>query len=281
VDNQYHLQALRHLYVLAVEQRALQVVDVDTGGVVAVDVWVELMDGRRVLRRAPCLLPELGTVHAVHLSEVEEGQAYYPTRMVVTGRGEGGESGSGDGSGGIYNGSSSSGGSSGSGSEQSSSAPHVLFVKRRPLGCVGVGVGHTSTLLGAALLTRLTGSKAQQQQVRGTGEENATGSQLHLDVLMGMMGSADLTRTVPAVADAGADADTGADASAMTGVDGGVNTGANAGADVVAGAGVDADGSVVGVRICSQADIARALVCGGTAMARDICLQAIKDAVVY
>ena len=43
-------------------------VDVDSGGAVSVDIVVEKMDGSQVVLRAPCLLPELTTVHAVHLS---------------------------------------------------------------------------------------------------------------------------------------------------------------------------------------------------------------------
>jgi hypothetical protein len=31
IDNQYHLQALRHFYVLACENRVLYTIDVDTG----------------------------------------------------------------------------------------------------------------------------------------------------------------------------------------------------------------------------------------------------------
>jgi anaphase-promoting complex subunit 1 len=39
-DNQYHLQALRHLYALAVKRRDLRFIDVDTGEVVPIEVEV-------------------------------------------------------------------------------------------------------------------------------------------------------------------------------------------------------------------------------------------------
>ena len=43
-DNQYHLQALRHLYVLAVQRRGVDAVDVDTGESVFVPVNVVLAE---------------------------------------------------------------------------------------------------------------------------------------------------------------------------------------------------------------------------------------------
>lgn len=68
VDNQYHLQPLRHLYVLAVESRVLRTIDVDTGRAVSVDVKIELASGDCMHARAPCLLPELETVLAVRVN---------------------------------------------------------------------------------------------------------------------------------------------------------------------------------------------------------------------
>eukprot|EP00597_Dinobryon_sp_UTEXLB2267_P010954 CAMPEP_0170103926 /NCGR_PEP_ID=MMETSP0020_2-20130122/3807_1 /TAXON_ID=98059 /ORGANISM="Dinobryon sp., Strain UTEXLB2267" /LENGTH=1561 /DNA_ID=CAMNT_0010327631 /DNA_START=662 /DNA_END=5347 /DNA_ORIENTATION=+ len=62
VDNQYHLQALRHLYVLATENRALHTIDVDSGLPVTLDVEVHLSDGSVRHIVAPGLLPELSTV---------------------------------------------------------------------------------------------------------------------------------------------------------------------------------------------------------------------------
>lgn len=43
-DNQYHLQALRHLYVLAVQRRGVDAVDVDTGESLFVPIKVSLAD---------------------------------------------------------------------------------------------------------------------------------------------------------------------------------------------------------------------------------------------
>ena len=65
VDHQYHLQPLRHLYVLAAERRALLTVDVDRGLSVPVDVSVELTDGTSRHIEAPGLLPELATVRSI------------------------------------------------------------------------------------------------------------------------------------------------------------------------------------------------------------------------
>ena len=107
VDNQYHLQALRHLYVLAVETRALQIIDADLGSAVSVEIEVELVSGEKLLKRAPCLLPELITVRSVRLPSTSS-SLYYPASMVIT--------------------------PLDSGSEQSiSRIPHPLYVKRRPL----------------------------------------------------------------------------------------------------------------------------------------------------
>ena len=67
-DNQCHLQALRHLYIVAVEERVLRTVDVSTGTAVSVGVEVVRTDGTVQQARAPCLLPDLATVAAVRVS---------------------------------------------------------------------------------------------------------------------------------------------------------------------------------------------------------------------
>jgi hypothetical protein len=72
VDNQYHLQPLRHLYVLAVESRVLRTVDVDSGQPVSVNVNIDLTNGEVLKMRAPCLLPELDFVRAVHVTTNQE-----------------------------------------------------------------------------------------------------------------------------------------------------------------------------------------------------------------
>lgn len=65
IDHQYHLQALRHLYVLAAEPRALHSIDVDTGLTVSVQVQVELVDGTVFSMIAPGLLPELASIRRI------------------------------------------------------------------------------------------------------------------------------------------------------------------------------------------------------------------------
>ena len=89
VDNQYHLQALRHLYVLAAEPRALHTIDVDSGLTVSVNVQVELIDGRILKMQAPGLLPELSTILRISVLSAESVQVstalqmvqYYPTSI--------------------------------------------------------------------------------------------------------------------------------------------------------------------------------------------------------
>lgn len=100
IDHQYHLQPLRHLYVLATEDRALHTIDVDTGKPVALNVEVELLDGSKTTLRAPGLLPELQSVRRVSVTlqsqlqplqqtkqtdggEVvtEKAELYYPTSL--------------------------------------------------------------------------------------------------------------------------------------------------------------------------------------------------------
>ncbi|CDF35720.1 unnamed protein product [Chondrus crispus] len=78
-DNQFHLQAFRHLYVLAVEPRCIETRDVDTGKPCCVDVEIELKEGHKLKTKAPCIVPEAGTVKQV--SVVSE--RYWPTTTQV------------------------------------------------------------------------------------------------------------------------------------------------------------------------------------------------------
>ena len=71
VDNQYHMQAFRHLYVLAVENRVLKSIDVDTGEPVPMTVDMKLKDGRHIPIRAPCLLPELDSIASIAVGGIE------------------------------------------------------------------------------------------------------------------------------------------------------------------------------------------------------------------
>ena len=72
VDNQYHLQAFRHLYVLALQTRVLKTVDVDTGTAISVDVDMDMRNGEVLTMRAPCLLPELDSIKAVRINRDKE-----------------------------------------------------------------------------------------------------------------------------------------------------------------------------------------------------------------
>ena len=67
VDNQFHLQALRHFYVLAVESRVLHTVDVDTGLPISVDLQLELQSGQHIIAKVPGLLPQLNTVKSISI----------------------------------------------------------------------------------------------------------------------------------------------------------------------------------------------------------------------
>ncbi|ODQ53556.1 hypothetical protein SAICODRAFT_38394, partial [Saitoella complicata NRRL Y-17804] len=80
-DNMCHLQALRHLWVLAADARCLVPRDVDTRQptVLPVMIPVQREDGtvEVVQRTAPCLLPELKTVPEVSSDSNE----FWPTRL--------------------------------------------------------------------------------------------------------------------------------------------------------------------------------------------------------
>lgn len=92
VDNQYHLQALRHLYIIAAENRVLHTVDVDSGIPVNLDVQVDLLDGRTQLLSAPGLLPEQATVRSVHVLGVESSskrKLYFETTIDFADSGDG------------------------------------------------------------------------------------------------------------------------------------------------------------------------------------------------
>ncbi|XP_032594835.1 anaphase-promoting complex subunit 1 [Drosophila grimshawi] len=75
-DNRYHLQALRHLYVLAVEPRLFLPRDIDTHQLCLCNISV-LEVGANVMRRlpiAPCILPELSTLEQV----IVDDENYWP-----------------------------------------------------------------------------------------------------------------------------------------------------------------------------------------------------------
>lgn len=73
-DNRYHLQAFRHLYVLAVEPRLLIPRDIITSRMCYTNLSVVHLDGSAVPMRAPCLLPDLNTLSRVSVQD----ERYWP-----------------------------------------------------------------------------------------------------------------------------------------------------------------------------------------------------------
>lgn len=67
VDNQYHLQALRHLYALAIDRRFLRVVDVESDEMISLPVDIVKISGEIVRVVSPCLLYELADVCEIRL----------------------------------------------------------------------------------------------------------------------------------------------------------------------------------------------------------------------
>lgn len=65
LDNKSHLQAFRHLWVLAAEPRCLMIYEVDTQRLIALAVAVTLKDGSESIMTAPCLLPELEGIASI------------------------------------------------------------------------------------------------------------------------------------------------------------------------------------------------------------------------
>lgn len=68
-DNRYHLQAFRHLYVLAVEPRLFLPRDIDSGKLVVCKLSYVQLDRKLFITVAPCMLPELDTLKAVHVDD--------------------------------------------------------------------------------------------------------------------------------------------------------------------------------------------------------------------
>lgn len=69
-DNRYHLQAFRHLYVLATEPRLLIPRDISTGKLCYVNIQVVTLDHNQVMEmRAPCILPELNRLKEVRIND--------------------------------------------------------------------------------------------------------------------------------------------------------------------------------------------------------------------
>jgi len=94
-DNQYHLQPLRHLWVLAIDWRGLKAIDVETGRDVPVPLQIELngdidyvamgvvdnllpFQSLRVM--APCLLPSLSDIVSIYVAS----ERYYPATLHIS-----------------------------------------------------------------------------------------------------------------------------------------------------------------------------------------------------
>lgn len=68
-DNRYHLQAFRHLYVLAVEPRLILPRDLSTGKLCYAHIQVIDLEGAVRKMKAPCIIPELDTLREVRVSD--------------------------------------------------------------------------------------------------------------------------------------------------------------------------------------------------------------------
>ncbi|KAI9678413.1 MAG: Anaphase-promoting complex subunit 1 [Trizodia sp. TS-e1964] len=65
LDNKCHLQAFRHLWVLATEARCLVPRDVDSQHPISIPILISLRNGKKSQVTAPCLLPPLSTISQV------------------------------------------------------------------------------------------------------------------------------------------------------------------------------------------------------------------------
>lgn len=69
-DNRYHLQAFRHLYVLAIEPRLFLPRDIETGKLVVCKLsYVEIDRKLAAVTMAPTMLPELDTLKTVYIND--------------------------------------------------------------------------------------------------------------------------------------------------------------------------------------------------------------------
>ncbi|KAM3422225.1 hypothetical protein BST61_g2590 [Cercospora zeina] len=68
-DNRVHLQAFRHLWVLAAEARCIVIEDVDTQRPIHLPITIILKTGEVKEMRAPCLLPELDSIATVQTAD--------------------------------------------------------------------------------------------------------------------------------------------------------------------------------------------------------------------
>jgi anaphase-promoting complex subunit 1 len=71
LDNKSHLQAFRHFWVLAVENRCIVPRDVESSRPTQIPITITLKDGTEQHRLAPCLLPDLKQVSSVTTTSPE------------------------------------------------------------------------------------------------------------------------------------------------------------------------------------------------------------------
>ena len=79
IDNQFHLQPLRHMYTLAVEKRALSTVDIESDNSVSLLIEVYMKSGEVLYKVTPCLLPELNDVKRVVIPACVPSYSLLPT----------------------------------------------------------------------------------------------------------------------------------------------------------------------------------------------------------
>lgn len=71
LDNNSHLQAFRHFWVLAAEPRCLVARDFETNLPVSVPLSVALRNGEHMMQHTPCLLPELKNISRINTQSPE------------------------------------------------------------------------------------------------------------------------------------------------------------------------------------------------------------------
>jgi len=76
-DNQYHMQALRHLYAIAVKHRQVDVVDINTGEKVFVPIEIHFNGENPVRETAPCLLLNRDKISKIRVVS----DRYYPVEL--------------------------------------------------------------------------------------------------------------------------------------------------------------------------------------------------------
>ncbi|XP_053692901.1 anaphase-promoting complex subunit 1 [Sabethes cyaneus] len=77
-DNRYHLQAFRHLYVLAIEPRLFLPRDIDSGKLCLCEIhYLERGKLEPVKLMAPCMLPELHTLSKVYVNDPNYWHVYF------------------------------------------------------------------------------------------------------------------------------------------------------------------------------------------------------------